>query len=945
MFFARLVFVLALLATIAVSPVAVHAQDSISPQALSQLGALLAEKASRTPLQQRVDSQLLAAYRMHQGMPVAQGIAALPAVWTRVRLEPDNLVLVDIRATVSPDLLANLRRLGATVEFASPEYQAVRARIPLAGVESVAALPGVDFVEPAHEAITNTGAVTSQGDAAHQAPQARALGFTGMGVAIGVLSDGVNSRAASIASGDLPAALVVLPGQAGGGDEGTAMLEIVHDLAPGADLYFATAFSGVASFASNIRALRDAGCHVIIDDVTYFNEGAFQDGPIAQAVNDVTATGVLYFSSAANSGNLTSGTSGTWEGDFVDSGTSIGALPPGSGDIHSFGGGFNYDTITLSSGNPISLKWSDPLGASANDYDLFVLDSTLTTVLAASTNPQSGSQDPYEIVGGQPTNSRIVVVKYSGATRALRVDTNRSRLAIATTGSTYGHNGGEATISVASTDGRAPGAGNPFVGGPANPIQFYSSDGPRRIFYEPDGTVITPGNVLFGTDGGRLLQKPDITAADCVSTTVPGFTTFCGTSAAAPHAGAIAALILSASPAPSPALVRATLGATALDIMAAGIDRDSGYGIAMADRSVAASDVAVGMTGPPTVAAGSNAVYTITVTNNGVGSASSVQLLDPTPGGLVFVSNAGDCTTSFPCSLGTISPGGTRTVTATFLVPVAYAGPNPFSNTASVNTSTIDPVSVNDSASVSTTVTGMTLADLAITKTGPAFVLRGSDIVYSLVVTNNGPSAASSVQVDDPTPTGLTFVSNSGDCTTTFPCSLGAIPAGETRAITATFNVPLSYPAPLPIVNTATVASATADPDSGNNTAAATSRFGFFFTLTPCRLADTRSTHPPALQPGEERAFLLSGSCGIPAGATAVAVNVTVTQGAAPGNLRLYPADVPVPLASTINWSPGQTRANNAIVAGSADGTVAINVKNSSAGTVHFILDVSGYFQ
>lgn len=71
----------------------------------------------------------------------------------------------------------------------------------------------------------------------------------------------------------------------------------------------------------------------------------------------------------------------------------------------------------------------------------------------------------------------------------------------------------------------------------------------------------------------------------------------------------------------------------------------------------------------------------------------------------------------------------------------------------------------------------------------------------------------------------------------------------------------------------------------------------------------------------------------------------TVTQGAAPGNLRLFPADVSVPLVSTINWSPGQTRANNAIVAGSADGTVAIKVKNSSAGTVHFVLDVSGYFQ
>jgi uncharacterized repeat protein (TIGR01451 family) len=178
-----------------------------------------------------------------------------------------------------------------------------------------------------------------------------------------------------------------------------------------------------------------------------------------------------------------------------------------------------------------------------------------------------------------------------------------------------------------------------------------------------------------------LLQKPDITAADCVSTTLGTFTPFCGRSAAAPHAGAIAALMLSASPAPTPALVRATLGATALDSMAAGVDRDSGYGIVMADRSAAASDAAMTMSGPATVAVGKNAVYTIMVTNNGPGSALSVQVLDPTPSGLVFVSNyTGACATAFPCSLGTIPSGQTRTITATFMVPVLYAGSNPISN-------------------------------------------------------------------------------------------------------------------------------------------------------------------------------------------------------------------------------------------------------------------------
>src|SRR6185503_3217206 len=90
-------------------------------------------------------------------------------------------------------------------------------------------------------------------------------------------SDGVSSLAASQALGDL-GPVTVLPGQGGAGDEGTAMLEIVHDLAPGAQLYFATAVNSIAGFAQNIRALRTAGCDIIIDDVFYYVETPFQDG-------------------------------------------------------------------------------------------------------------------------------------------------------------------------------------------------------------------------------------------------------------------------------------------------------------------------------------------------------------------------------------------------------------------------------------------------------------------------------------------------------------------------------------------------------------------------------------------------------------------------------------------------------------------------------------------
>ena len=106
-------------------------------------------------------------------------------------------------------------------------------------------------------------------------------------------------------------------------------------------------------------------------------------GVVIQAVNEVTADGALYFTGAGNSGNLTTGTSGTWEGDFADGGATGAPLP--AGQLHNFGGQ-NFDVITVATANPTNLYWSDPLGGSANDYDLFRLNATGTIVRASSTN-------------------------------------------------------------------------------------------------------------------------------------------------------------------------------------------------------------------------------------------------------------------------------------------------------------------------------------------------------------------------------------------------------------------------------------------------------------------------------------------------------------------------------------------------------------------------------
>jgi len=565
--------------------VAVHSLAA-DPPALAahtreQLRLLHEEKISRTPAQRKLDSQLVYALRQKRLGLVAPGL-------TRLRpgklAEENGRQLVDLNATVTPGLLEFITRSGGLVVNSFPRYAAIRAWVPLGSLELLAARGDVRSIRPADRATTNVGGLPVEGDVAHRANEARSTFLAnGSGIKIGVLSDSVNFLAQSQATGALPN-VTVLPGQAGfGPGEGTAMLEIVHALAPGAELYFATAGAGVASFSQNIRDLQAAGCQIIVDDITYFNESPFFDGPISQAVNDVSAAGALFFSSAGNSGNKDDNTSGTWEGDFRDGGpATIGK----AGRLHDFGG-TTANTVQPGGGfRRVDLFWSDPPGHSTNDYDIYVLDSS-GLVTRSSSNFQIGSSDPYESLNELNLAERIVIVKYSGADRYLSLTTGRGILSVTTSGSVRGHNaaGAANAFSVAATRAASPPA--PFVGGSANPLETFSSDGPRRVFFNAAGNAITPGN--FSATGGAVLQKPDITAADGVSTTVPGFATFLGTSAAAPHAAAIAALLWSFDPVQTPAEIRTLLTSTALDIGPPGVDHGSGAGIVMANLALAAA--------------------------------------------------------------------------------------------------------------------------------------------------------------------------------------------------------------------------------------------------------------------------------------------------------------------------------------------------------------------
>jgi len=654
-------------------------QDSkgeLSASALKQIETLAAMKSSLSPAQKKIDSQLIFATKQETGEMAALGLDSLQV---DVKRNDAGKVLVDITANVAETLLTLVKAHGGNIVSALPNYRSIRAEIALSQLESVAGFEGVTFIRPAQEAATaqepvtsssdvgtrvgdrtvrltgdlgarsahvqealsqvlapnvgpdaiipsqdtfpvsvnnGTGAFLSEGEKTHQVSRARGtFNVDGTGLKIGVLSSGVGGLAEAQGRGEL-GAVTVLPGQFGTpAGEGTAMLEIIHDIAPGAQLYFATAFTGQAQFAQNIRDLRTAGCDIIVDDVFYTIETPFQDGQlpsvtsntlggvIAQAVNDVTSSGALYFSSAGNQGNINDNTAGVWEGDFVDGGDAPAVMGgviggPVAGRVHQFTAHPSQpapqpspatnNQIVTGAGVPISLFWSDPLGASSNDYDLYVTNAAGNTLIGASQNTQNGTQDPAEqaAAAANAVGNRIFIVKVTGVARYLHLNTNGGRTIFNSPGQTKGHSTAALAYGVAATPAIGP---YPAAFSSINTVETFSSDGPRRLFFNAASTAITPGN--FSSTGGLVRQKPDITAADGVSVTgVAAFgNPFFGTSAAAPHAAAIAALLKQAAPGATQAQIRTALTSSAIDIEAAGVDRDSGVGILDAFAALQAS--------------------------------------------------------------------------------------------------------------------------------------------------------------------------------------------------------------------------------------------------------------------------------------------------------------------------------------------------------------------
>ena len=601
--------------------------------------------------------------------------------------------------------------------------------------------------------------------------------------------------------------VTVLPGQGSSGTgEGTAMLEIVHRLAPGAQLYFATANPSDAQFATNILALQQAGCNIIVDDVGYFDEPPFQDGPIAQAVDTVSAAGAFYFSAAGNDFNLDQDTPGiadqflspapnhnvtaAWEGDWTPSGTVLPAVTGTAKDAGlptlAFDASNHYQNQVLTvSGSTMYTRqaaflfWANPQGGATDDYDIYVFNSGFTRVMFSSTTTQNGTQDPIEACNANQGN-KIVVVKANGNGVLLHLFVSSDGVAAlnySTPFNTIGHACAASCYGVAAADASIPyGQSRSFQS--TDVTEYFSSDGPRRVFFTATGAEYTPGN--RSSTGGNLRQKPVLGGSDGVSAYPPNFTPFYGTSAAAPHDAAIAGLVLSANPylmsQPTKMFSLLTSSVIPIDTAFGALpNRDAGYGILDAYAAVGQAVAAA----TPTATAQS-----VTTTQS---APVAVTLTGTDPNGRALA-----------VAVVTGPTNGTLSGTApnvTYTPNPGYSGPDSFTFTVSNGTYTSAPATV--SLSVTPAVAQDVSAQVSAARGGYFFNRTRNLLQQVLTLTNTGPALAGPVVVAfDGLPQGVAVFRPDGSTSAALPAGspyLTVMAAGGALASGASVSVPVSF--------------------------------------------------------------------------------------------------------------------------------------------------------
>jgi hypothetical protein len=534
-----------------------------------------------------------------------------------------NKVLIEVvskdpnDATLQSELIA----LGMTNELGAPgtidngpHVYTISGYFPIGNLTQLNSNTRIEYVRPLYPPISNTGLVTSMGDITMRSNTVRSrFGLDGTGVKIGVISDSYDAKLGAqtdVNEGDLPG--IKTSGQPNpnpepvqviedlaqrGNDEGRAMLQIVHDVAPKAKLAFHTGFLSAGHFAKAIQTLASSNlpggrCDIIVDDLTYITEPFQQDGVVAQAVNQVVSQGVTYFSSAGNFGNK------AYEAVF--NGVTNTAVIP-TGQIHKFGPNATdiYQTINLKPGSyTIGLQWSDQfssLGSSTGvqtDMDLYLVDANGFQLFGFNRSNLFG--DPFEICAftvRQETNAKLMIVRAAGSTNVrFKYIIFRGEGTILDyqtgTSSIVGHPNADSAISVGA--------------------MLYADI--------PPFTPVWPGVASFSSRGGTFTRNnnntfvqrnhPVLIGPNGVNTTVnlggapfndgDTYPNFFGTSAAAPHVAAVGALLIQGrkkfnlQSTVTPYEIRQQLisSAGSFSYLPAGHNYEGGYGYVQADSAM-----------------------------------------------------------------------------------------------------------------------------------------------------------------------------------------------------------------------------------------------------------------------------------------------------------------------------------------------------------------------
>jgi hypothetical protein len=662
-------------------------------------------------------------------------------------------VLVDAATRGDPQQLkAALVSLG--LEHASVYANAVGGWLPVTSIAAAAANPKVAFI---HASLPHRrAAVALQGDYVQHSYALRQTypTLTGTGVTVGVISDsfdcyavyaepnsgvpasGTNGYASNgftataeddEADGALPASVNVLaepynqnggPGSPGGGagncldydpptqlpfsDEGRAMLQIVHVVAPSASLAFYTGDDSETDFANGILKLASpvasggAGANIIADDLGYFDEPFYQDGIVAQAIDTVEAAGVAYFSAAGNNANA------SWESaspSFTTQQSATAANNAGeyllnfdtSGAVNATALPITIDALVPGEFVAIVVEWDQPYvtgapasGGAQNQVDLCVIGAPNTFIVqdyAGSNTNCTGlnsiGSDPVQVIilgnsAAATADTAQVSLNVVVGTASLTNAPGRLIVSVETDGQTSPVPIAEYRTNSETIQGHPNAAGaaavaaafyfdTPQCGTTPTQLEAYSSQGGAPILFSSAGArLATPEQRqkpnFVGPDGvnntflGFQLDPGEVTTTDAQCETNTGLPSFFGTSAATPHAAGIAALFMQANPQVTPTQIYTALETSALPIgnvpttgASPTYNYNAGYGFIQADAAIAQLPG-----GPPTLTLATNAITlgastTITWSTNGAQS----------------------CTASGSGWSGTLAGSGSETLTPT----------------------------------------------------------------------------------------------------------------------------------------------------------------------------------------------------------------------------------------------------------------------------------------